>query len=403
MKNLAFRSLSIIFVVLLMSSSAWSAERPIRILELDPLSGPMADSGEKFLAAIRFAAEEVNAQGGLMGRKVEVIAEDSQVKADVAVRKAQKYLLEGSVDFVCTGLGSHVAKALADLTKQHNVVFVNFTFSDDATGKDFSYHSIRLTYNTSMLARALLVYVAQKTQCKKFYLLNQDYAFGRDLGAAFKKEALRQVQGAQIVGEDYHPISAKDMSPFLTKIKASGADAILTGNWGTDLSFLLKQRQELEVKALIVNNMLAMPPIIREFPEAAMGSIAADIYLMTTDTPENKEFVSRWQAKHKGTTWADPDGASGRTYIGTKFLFEAIQKAKSVEVNKLIPAMEGMHQKSVNGEAYMRACDHQLMVPLPVATITSTQYPYLSVPTIIPASTLEIDETEIDNPRCKRK
>ena len=173
----------------------------------------------------------------MLGRKVEVISEDSQVKADVAVRKAQKYLLEGSVDFLCTGLGSHVAKALTDLTKQHNVVFINFTISDDATGKDFAYHSVRLIYNTSMLARALLAYVAQKTTCKKFYLLNQDYSFGRDLGAAFKKEVLRQIQGAQIVGEDYHPISAKDMSPFLTKIKASNADAILTGNWGTDLSY----------------------------------------------------------------------------------------------------------------------------------------------------------------------
>ncbi|MEW6666129.1 MAG: ABC transporter substrate-binding protein [Thermodesulfobacteriota bacterium] len=403
MKNLAVKGLSIIFMILVLSSSAWAADRPIRILMIDPMSGPMADSGEKFLAGIRMAAEEANAQGGLLGRKVEAISEDSQVKADVAVRKAQKYLLDGSVDFVCTGIGSHVAKALTDATKQHNVVFINYTFSDDATGKDFAYHSVRLTYNSSMLARALVAYIAQKTPFKKFYLLNQDYTFGHDMATAFKREVLRQIQGVQIVGEDYHPLSTKDMSPFLTKIKGSNADAILTGNWGADLSILLKQRQELEVKPVVVNNMLAMPVIVREFPEAAIGCIAADIYMMTTNTPENHDFVSRWQQKHKGTQWPDPDGAGGRTYIGTKFLLEAIQKAKSVELNKLIPAMEGMRQKTLNGEAYLRACDHQLLIPMPVASVRSTKYPYLGVPTLIPAAAVEIEETAVENPRCRRK
>lgn len=403
MKRVMLRSLIVICMIVGVSSLAWAADRPIRILMLDPLSGPMADSGERFLAGIRLAVEEANAQGGLLGRKVEVLSEDSQVKPDVAVRKAQKYLLEESVDFLCTGIGSQVAKALTDLTKQHNVVFINYTMSDDATGKDFAPHSVRLVFNTSMLARALIAYVAQNKALKKFYLLNQDYSYGRDMGAAFKKEVLRQIPGAQIVGEDYHPLSAKDMSPFLTKIKASNADVILSGNWGTDLSILLKQRQELGVKAILVNNMLGMPTIVREFPEAAVGSIASDIYLVTTNTSENHDFVSRWQKRYKGTAWPDPDGASGRTYTGMKFLFEGIRKAGSVQVNKLIPAMEGMHQKSINGDIYLRACDHQLQIPMPVVTLGSTKYPYFGVPTLIPASTVEIEEAAVDNPRCKRK
>jgi branched-chain amino acid transport system substrate-binding protein len=402
MKNVILRSLLLVCMIVLVSSFAWGADRPIRILMLDPMSGPMADSGERFLAGIRFAAEEANAQGGVLGRKVEVVYEDSQVKPDVAVRKAQKYLMEGSVDFLCTGIGSHVAKALTDLTKQHDAVFINYTFSDDATGKDFAYHSVRLTYNTSMLARALVAYVAQNKALKKFYLLNQDYSYGHDIGTAFKKEVLRQIPGAQIVAEDYHPLSVKDMSPFLTKVKASNADAILSGNWGTDLSILVKQRVELGVKAVLVNNMLAMPTVVRESPEAAMGSIASDVYLVTTNTKENKDFVSRWQKRHKGTEWSDPDGASGRTYIGTTFLLAAIQKAGSVQANKLIPAMEGMHYKSINGDIYLRPCDHQLQLPMPVGTIASTKYPYIGVPTLIPASVVEVEETAIDNSRCKK-
>lgn len=296
-----------------------------------------------------------------------------------------------------------MAKALTDLTKQHNVVFINYTFSDDATGKDFAYHSMRLTYNTSMLARALVAYVAKNKAFKNFYLLNQDYSYGHDMGAAFKKEILRQIPGAQIVGEDYHPLSTKDMSPFLTKIKASKADAILSGNWGTDLSILLKQRQELGVKSILINNQLGMPTVVREFPEAAMGSIAADVYMVTADSKENKEFVKRWQNRFKGTGWSDPDAASMRTYIGTKYLLEGIRKAGSVKVDKLIPAMEGMHQKSINGDIYLRPCDHQLQAPMPVVIIADTKYPYFGVPTLIPASKVEIENTAVDNPRCKKK
>jgi branched-chain amino acid transport system substrate-binding protein len=381
----------------------WAAERPIRILVLDALSGPAKDNGDRLLLGTQLAAEEINAQGGLLGRKIEVIAEDSQVKPDIAVRKAQKYLLEGSVDIVSTGCGSHVAKALTDLTKEHNVVFVNYTMSDEATGKGFSYNAVRLVYSTSMMARAMVNYVAKNTQFKKFYPLNQDYAYGRDMAAAFKREVVRQIPGGQIVGEDYHPLFIKDFSPFLTKIKASGADAILTANWGTDISILTKQRHELGVKAVLVANALVNPTVIREMPDAALGNMGCDAYVVTVNTKESADFVNRWKKWYKGTEYPEPDCLSGRSYIGTKFILEGIKKAGAVEVNKLMPILEGMHQKSLNGELYLRPCDHQMQSPLPMVTITSKTYPYFGVPTMIPAAAIEIEEMATDNPRCKKK
>jgi len=325
------------------------------------------------------------------------------MKPDVGIRKAQKYLLEGSVDIVICGAGSNVAKALADLTKQYNVLFANYSMSDEATGKDFTYNSVRLAYSTSMIARALVYYVAQTKPFKKFYLINQDYSYGRDFAAAAKREVLRQIPGGQIVGEDYHPLFIKDFSPFLTKIKASGADYILTANWGTDSSILLKQRYELGVKAVVVNSALSNPTSIGEAPEAALGSIACDLYMVTIDTKENADFVSRWKKRYKGTLYPEPDQDSGKLYIGTKFLLEGIKKAKSVQVDKLMPVLEGMHQKSIKGDIYLRACDHQLISPQPATIITSKTYPYFGVITMIPASAIAIDEADIDNPRCKKK
>jgi len=403
MKRMLFGVTGVLCLMLLLCSFVWAQERPIRVLIIDAFSGPAKDNGDRYLLGLQIAAEEINAKGGLLGRKVEVITEDSQVKPDVAVRKAQKYLLEGSVDVVTAGTGSHIAKALADVTKQHNVLFVNFTMSDDATGKDFTDNAVRLVYSTSMMARALVNYVAKHTQFKKFYLLNQDYAYGRDMGGAFKKEVTRQIPTAQIVGEDYHPLFAKDFSPFLTKIQASNADAILTANYATDISILIKQRFELGVKATVVNNALANPTVVRENPEASIGNIACDAFMITTQTAENAEFVKLWQKKYAGAEYPDPDCVSGRTYIGLRYLAQGIQKAGSVKLDKLIPALEGMHQKSLNGDIYLRPCDHQLQSPMPVVKVESKTPPYFSTPVMIPASDIEIAETEIDNPRCKKK
>jgi branched-chain amino acid transport system substrate-binding protein len=403
MKRVLFGLVGILCLMLLSSSFVWAQERPIRILIIDAFSGPAKDNGDRYLLGLQIAAEEINEKGGLLGRKVEVIMEDGQVKPDVAVRKAQKYLLEGSVDVVTTGTGSHVAKALADLTKQYNIPFVNFTMADEATGKDFTDNVFRLVYSTSMMARALVSYVASNTQFRKIYLLNQDYAYGRDMGGAFKKELIRQIPNVQIVGEDYHPLFAKDFSPFLTKIKASNADAIMTANYATDISILVKQRHELGVKATIVNNALANPTVVQENPEASMGNIACDTFMITTKTAENAEFVSRWQKRYAGAEYPVPDCISGRTYIGLRFLADGIRKAGSVKLDKLIPAMEGMHQKSLNGDIYLRPCDHQLQSPMPVVKVESKTPPYFSTPIMIPASNIEIAETEIDNPRCKKK
>jgi len=392
----------LVCLVLAVTSSVW-AERPIRILLTDPLSGPVKELGEKFLYGIQLAVDEVNAQGGVLDRKVEVVAEDSQTKPDIAVRKAQKHLLEGSVDIACAGLGTPVAKAMKDLTKQYNILFIDYAMSDESTGKEFAYHSIRLVYNTSMLARTLVSYVAKNTQFKKIYLLNQDYSYGRDMAAAIKREIARQIPAAEIVGEDYPPFLSKDFSPFLSKIQASNADCIMTANWGTDISVLMKQRKELGIKAVVVNNALANPTVISEFPDAAQGSIVCDAYMVTVNTPESIDFVNRWQEKYKSTPYPKPDCTSTRTYIGTKFLLEGIKKAGSVEVKKLIPALEGMHQKSLNGEIYLRACDHQLQSPLPVAVINTETYPYVGVPAMIAASDIAIEESAIDNPRCNEK
>ena len=284
----------VIAVTLAFSSLLFAQQRPIRILMLHPLSGPAKATADQWVLGARLAVDQANARGGAIGRKVELISEDSQLKPEVAVSKAQKYLLEGNVDIIL-GAGSNIVKPLQDLAKQYNVLLIMAAHADDETGKNFTYNAIRPTWNTSMIARTLIAYAAKQTSFKKFYLVNQDYAYGRDFGAALKKEIARQIPNAQIVGEDYHPLMSKDLSSIVTKIKNSGADAIFSSDWGLDISVLLRQRLDLGVKAVVMGNALSDWAVIQENPDAAVGNIAVDSYFSTVNTKESKTYLADWK------------------------------------------------------------------------------------------------------------
>lgn len=400
MKKISWRLLMAICLVLLFSSHALPADR-IKILFSEPLSGPLKHFGERMLLGAELAVEEINKQGGLLGRKVEVIAQDNQFKPQVARSKAQKYLMGTKVDFILQGFSSPIAKTLIDLAEQHNIVFVSTAMSDIFTGKGFSYNAINLVYRSSMMAKCIVAYVSEFKKFKKFYLINPDYSYGHDMAAMFESEVLRLIPGAEVVGKDFHPINCKDMSPFLSRVKAKGAECILSASFGSDLSIMMKQRRELGVSAVVGSNPLGDSFVMPELAEMAIGCIAAECWMSTVPTQESKDFVARWKERYKGQTYPNPSSNSTRTYIPLKFLFNGIKKAKSIEMKKLIPVLEGMRQKSLNGEVYLRACDHQLQTPLPVAEVVSTSPPYYSVAKMISAERIGIEKSKVDNPRCK--
>jgi branched-chain amino acid transport system substrate-binding protein len=165
----------------------------------------------------------------------------------------------------------------------------------------------------------------------------------------------------------------------------------------------VKQRKELGVKAIIVAHTLSDTSAIRESPEGALGAIVVDMWMLTAKTPENAAFIKWWGEKYKHIDNGVPDARVTRTYMGTKLIFEGIKKAGSLETKKLIPAIEGNRVKGLIGDLWVRPCDHQLLMPIPVVTITSTKPPYFSSPTILPPSKIAIEESATGNPRCTGK
>ena len=365
--------------------------------------------GDRYLNAVQFSAKKLNEKGGLLGKEVVVIGEDGALKPDISTRKATKLVLEDKADVIMTGTGSHISLAMMKVAKKYNKVFLTYgTEAASITGSEFNENTFRACFNTDQHSAAIVAYIAQHTKFKKFYILCQDYAFGREAAEGFQKK-LKTIPGAELLGEDYHPIGLKDFAPYISKIMASGAEVVLTGNYGPDLDNLLKTGAALGWKCITGNYFLDDSVRMENVKEAAVGQITADSYMVTIDTPAQKAFVEEWHKvfKDRELGYQYPVSSMGRAYWAVQWLGDVIKKAKSTDVEKVVKVWEGAEFQMPWGKVTMRACDHQMITPGVAAVIqpTSTMFPglpYIGIPTIIPAGArLTVPPAETGNPRCK--
>jgi branched-chain amino acid transport system substrate-binding protein len=242
---------------------------------------------------------------------------------------------------------------------------------------------------------------------RKFYTINMDYAFGHDAAKGFIRRVKQAMPDAQIVGEEYHPIVNKDFGPYISKIIVAKPEVVFTGNWGVNLVNLIKQSRNLGMKAPFICYYLNDPsqvlPVVKE---TAIGSWACGAYMETIRTPANKDFLRRWSKKKKFVEiekW--PAISIGQAYNGVKFMMEAIKKAGTLDIPTIIKTWEGMQWDSVIGPVMMRAEDHQIMMPLPVAEVIKTNnefypFPYMGEPYMVSIEKITVPLVETG---CSRK
>jgi branched-chain amino acid transport system substrate-binding protein len=397
----------------------WSQTGPIKLGILEPLSGPVAYIGEGTTSGYRFAAERLNAAGGVLGRKVEIVTADSELKADVATRRANDLVLGEKVDMLVVNTGSHIAKAVSQVANQHKKLFFSTgTEAAELTGEEFFETTFRCCLNTDMHSAELAVWFAKMAPQKytKFYLLNQDYNFGRAAADGFKKK-FNKIKGPNqaIVGDEYHPLQkVQDFGPYITKIMASGAEVLMTGDWGQDLRLLLAQGASLGWKVKVGNYFLDDPDVMKTVGKAALGQVTADAYLSTVDTSENREFIKAWRARYPDApiAYKFPPLTIARCVNAVLWAGDVIKRAGSVDVEKLIKAWEGSKFKAVWGEVEMRACDHQMLTQGYIAEVLEpekipqdiryfgTEFPYIGKATLIPKDEITVPPRETGNKRC---
>jgi branched-chain amino acid transport system substrate-binding protein len=398
--------MTILILVTIFSPSLGRSAEPIPMLALDPLSGVMKDIGDRYHLGVRFAVEEINAAGGLLGRPIKMFYDDSQLKPDVAARKVSRYVTEEKVKFVMTGTGTHIGKAMGQVAEKEKIIMLNYgAAGDELTGKDFTPYHFRVALSTGQQSGALAAYFSG-TPYKKYYILCQDYAFGHDVAEAFKKAMKKFKADWQPVGEDYHPVGTKDMGPYISKIISSGAEVLITGNWGADLLVLLKQAADLGLKAKVGSYYLTDTNALPAIGNAAVGNITVEIYMLTEDTPQNKAFVERWTKRKLDPGHPYPAWLIGKSYQAFMFMAEAIKKAKSTKAEDVIKTWEGMSYEALVGRMNMRACDHQVVTPISVAEVlpgpgSYYKFPFVGKPTMIPGEKGAVPPAETGNPRCK--
>lgn len=368
------------------------AAGPIKLGVCEPLSGTFKNIGEHYLEGVQYAVSKINAQGGLLGRQVQVIPVDTELKPDVAIQKATKLILNDGVKYFCGGTGSSVGGALSKLAANNGAIMLSYGMdAASLTGSECNKHFFRTSCNTDTHSYALAEWVA-KAKYKRVFCIAQDYSFGKEATAAFIKKLKELNPSAQIVGQVYHKLGTKDFAPYVSQIIAAKPDIVFTPNWGSDLTLLLKQANSFGLKAKFACYYLNDEDAIKSIGNdaAVIGSIASEVYMLSIPTKANKEFIAAFK-KEKGyyPTWL-----RGKAYMGTMFWAEALKKAGSDDVNKVIKAWEGLTYNGPAGKWYMRPCDHQAQVPIWMAKIVKNnpyfKNAYVGKATMIPAKDVEV-------------
>ena len=370
------RTLLLISIISL--SSTARAQEPIRIAFMDPLSGAFASVGTSGLKQLEFAADYLfNSHGGILdGRTIEIVPLDNQNSPTETQIQFRRAVSEG-IRIIFQGNGSAVANALNSAVTRHNrrnpgqeILQINYSAVDPIlTEENCSFWHFRFDAHEVMKLNVLTDYIASNPDIKSVYIIGQNYSFGQilsDTSIALLKEKRPDIE---IVGNELHPIGqVKDFTPYVTKIVSSGADAVITGNWGADMVSLARS---------IIDNGLDIP--IFTFYAAYDGitaTLGADgknmirlIHNETSNpipTEQRKEFIRAFKAANPNNDVTQP-----RITNALSMIVLAMEETQSTDPYDIALALEDMRFTTLSGEEiWMRGEDHQIFQSLHISVHT---------------------------------
>jgi branched-chain amino acid transport system substrate-binding protein len=337
----------------------------VKIGWVDPLSGLMAPVGQNQIKSFQFIAEHFNKKNDA-GVKFEMVPIDNKLSPQESIN-AVKSLIDQGVRYIVQGNGSGAALAIMDAVAKHNernpgkeVVYINYAAVDpDLTNSKCNYWHFRLDADTSMKMEALTTFMKDQTDIKKVYLINQNYAHGQQVSRYGKEMLARKRSDIQIVGDDLHPLAqVRDFAPYVAKIKASGADTVITGNWGSDLTLLVKASNDAGLNVKFYTYYAGVTGTPTALGPGAAGKVFVVAYANSNMPGDVGKLANEFKAKF------NDDYYTLATYHAFAMLSAAMAQGKTTDPVKVARTMEGLKFKSFNGEVEMRKSDHQLQQPL---------------------------------------
>ncbi|CAN5733047.1 branched-chain amino acid ABC transporter substrate-binding protein [soil metagenome] len=338
----------------------------VKMVRIDPLSGLLGPVGVSQMKGYQFFADKFSGKGNPAGVKFDITFIDNKLSPAESLN-ALKAAIDGGARYIVQGNGSSVALALIDAVEKHNarnpgkeVIYLNDAAVDpDLTNSKCSYWHFRFDADTSMKMEAISSFIADQKDIKNVYILGQNYSHGVQVAKYAKETLARKRPDIKIVGEDLHPLAqVRDFAPYIAKIKASGADTVITGNWGSDLSLLIKAANEGGFNGKFFTYYAG----VTGTPTAMGQNGAGRVYQIAYNHYNMGGQMDKWQNEFKQKY--NDDFYTGSTIRIFEMLGAAMAKAKSTDPVKVAAALEGLKVKSFNGEVEMRKADHQLQQPL---------------------------------------
>ena len=345
----------IVAAVFLFSNQAVRAEEKIVVGVLCPLTGPYSFEAESEANFALLAAEEINAAGGVMGRKIEIVVEDTMLKPGIGVQKARK-LIDKGVKYLTGGVSSSVVLAISKVANEAGVLHMGIGGSNSLTGKYCNKHHFNLDTAAYQMATGTgSVVVDELGLPKEWYCITADYTWGHTCLESVKK--MLQKRGGKVVGNIMVPIREQDFSSALTKAAASGAPVLGVIVYGTGQGKLLQQAHEFglkkKMKIVVVASDLTVATVTGG--EAIQGVYLGMPWYWNIQNPVTIALNKRYVAKYgKPAAWP-----GAQVYDSVRVMAMAMEKAKSFDVAKLIPVLEGMKFQTSKSPEQIRACDHR--------------------------------------------
>lgn len=360
-------------VALPMMAVQASAQETVKVGYIDPLSGGGASVGEGGLKTFQFLAEELNAKGGILGKKVEIVPLDNKTNPQESLIQAQK-AIDSGVRFITQGNGSSVAGALSDFVTKFNernpgkeVLYFNYAAVDPVLTNDkCSFWHFRWDANSDIKMEALTNYMKTVSTIKKVYLINQDYSFGQSVRTQARAMLKTKRSDVEIVGDELHPLlKITDFAPYVAKIKASGADSVVTGNWGQDIALLLKAAADAGLKVNWYTYYAGGSGGPTAIKQTGLSHQVFQISegFANLEHKASQDVEKAFRAKLDFGIWYP------RAFNEMRMFAAAAEKAKSLEPVKVAQALEGLQFEVFSGgPGNMRKDDHQFFQPIYISS-----------------------------------
>lgn len=362
---------SLVVATVAFAPTAHAQTKTVRIAWADPLSGPMASVGQLELDGFRQAIDLANKEKWAGDFRFEIIPSDNKLSPTETLAILNTAIDQG-VQYIAQGNSSGAGVALIGAVEKHNarnpgkeVIYLNYMAADpDMTNKHCSYWQFRFEANSSMKMKALVSQLAREPKIRKVYLIHQNYTHGQSSSAAAREFLAKARPDIQVVGDDFHPLAAvKDFAPYVAKIKTSGADAVISANWGSDLSLLVRSMSDFGLTLPLYNFFSQTPGVPTAMGPAAMRRAqTVTLFNPNSTSLRGEELVNDLKKKY------DKEMTLPQMYTTVGMLAKAIKTTNSADPKKVAAALEGMTFDGLGGPVTMRASDHQLQQPMYLAS-----------------------------------